>query len=116
MSNVKEVEIIAEVPWDWASRLPGIEAAQFAGLFLNPVIGVHLNQSSIGYVPNSHGGQTHMYRITISGHEALNFRFLDRLTTALASVGTVTDAWARDDENDGDWEPLSDTYSPTGGI
>lgn len=53
-----------------------------------------------------------VYRVDIRGHEALNFRFLDRLATALASVGTVTAAWARDVEDDGQWEPLSTTYSP----
>jgi hypothetical protein len=105
VSNIKEIEIVADVPWNWASDLPDSEAAVFAGLFFNPVIGVDLEQQDIGYVDNDWGGQTSMVRVQITGMEALAWPILDRLASALASVGTVSRARAVDPD-DAKWRPL----------
>lgn len=106
MSNCKQIEIVAEVPWDWAQRLPVSEGACFASLLLNPVIGVTLDQQDIGHVPNAHGGQTSMYRVCLSGMEAVSTPFLKRLVKALEGVGKVTTAEAMDVENQSGWESL----------
>lgn len=106
MANVKEVEIRATLPWDWASRLPDSESALFAGLFLNPVIGLQISQVDKGYVDNATGGRTSTFEVTITGQEALAFPMLDRLVAALATVGPVTEAWVRDVEDDSEWASL----------
>lgn len=115
MANIKELDITATVPWDWASKLPDSEAALFAGLLLNPVIGVTLNQRDVGYVPNEHGGQTATYEVSIGGREALGWPMLDRMVAALGSVGEVTAAFARDVQWDdsGEWSPLDAWDAPT---
>lgn len=106
MANAKEVIIQAEVPWDWADRLHVTESACFASLLLNPVIGVHISYRDMGYVPNENGGQTSMYMVTLEGIEALNEKFLTRLVQALASVGTVRQAEARDLTDPSGWYPI----------
>lgn len=109
MSNIKDINIVADVPYCWAGDLPEPEAALFASLLLNPVIGVRLDQRSVGYKDNDHGGRTHMYRVTLSGEEALSYPLLERLARALAGVGTLVEAEARDVQwpgEDNPWAPL----------
>ncbi len=101
MSNAKQIQIVAELPWAWAETLSEEDAARFAGLFLNPVVGVELTQESIGYKPNENGGQTAMYRVTISGREALSCKYLDALVDAIGGVpeGKLIQAQAQDIED-----------------
>lgn len=106
MSNIHEVYIKADAPWDWASKLPDSEAACFASIALNPVMGVQIEQRSLGFVPNDHGGKTSMYEVVMSGEEGFSTGFLDRIASALATVGKVSRAEARDIENNSRWFAL----------
>jgi hypothetical protein len=113
VSNIVEVSITATVPWDWAGRLPDSEAACFAGLLLNSVIGVQLRQEDVGYRRNEHGGRTHMVRMHLYGTEALSWIFMSRLVYALGLVGEVTQARAKDvqwEHDPGVWEPIEAEY------
>jgi hypothetical protein len=90
MSNIKDVLIVADVPFDWldqmhAGKLRVEDAAVLAQVFLSPSLGLDLQYQSIGYVPNSHGGNTAMYRLTITGQEALQMELLGRIALAIAS-------------------------------
>jgi hypothetical protein len=96
MSNVKAIEVTARVPYNWASELSEEDGAFFAGLFLNPVSGLRLDQRDAGYVDNDHGGRTSMYDLHISGTEALAYPAIERLLAALNGAGEVTDANAID--------------------
>lgn len=107
MSNVKDIEIAARLPWDWATHLTGEDAQLVAGLFLNRVSGVKLEQADDGEEPNATGGRTAMVLARIEGTEALPWPFLDRLVAILSGAGTVLAAAARDIECvDSGWSDL----------
>ena len=116
MSNVKEVDIVARLPWDWASKLPEQDGAFFAGLFLNPIIGLRIRQDDAGREPVPEtGGSCMMVRVTIAGSEALAWPALDRMARALMGVeehgGSVECACARDIEDSSsrdEWVTLGD--------
>jgi hypothetical protein len=52
MSNVKEFHVVADLPWDWASELSAEDCARIAALTLNPVVGVDITQTELGYKLN----------------------------------------------------------------
>jgi len=113
VANIVQVDITAHVPWDWAGRLPDSEAACFASLLLNPVIGVQVSYRDLGYVPNDNGERTSMYELRLEGEEALSWVFMSRLVYALGLVGTVEQAKARDvqwEHEQGAWEPIEAEY------
>ena len=114
MANIKEVDIEALVPFHWTSRhdhpdLTDEDLAFMAGLFMNPSIGITIHYEEEGYVPNSNGGQTCMYRMWIHGREALAWSALDRIMAVLAKIKgcEVIEARAKDIEDRGNWYPLS---------
>ena len=115
MSNIKAVNIVADVPFNWLDSgmagvsLPEADVAAVAGALLSPSIGLEYSYQGLGYVLNDRGGQTAMYRLSIWGEEALSTVFLSRLARILKAAGPLAKlhvAEARDIENDGGWELL----------
>jgi hypothetical protein len=93
MSNIKQVRIVADVPFDYLNwhaageGLPEAEVAAIASALLSPSTGLTYEYVTVGYRPNDHGGQTAMYRLLIGGEEALSWSFLNRLATSLKAAG-----------------------------
>jgi hypothetical protein len=86
MSNVQAVEIVADVPFnylDYDSEISAEDIAFLGASLLSPSIGLTYAYQCIGDIPNSHGGHTMMYRLTISGQEALAGPYLERLALIL---------------------------------
>lgn len=94
MSNVKQVEIQGEVPFDWTHRLTPEDFKLIGSLVLNPSIGLRLFFSTdpIANAPNSHGGQTAIYGFSIQGSEALSSIYLERLCAAFRRHGVLREA------------------------
>ena len=87
MSNVKQIHIEADVPFNFLEEMPDEDAAFFSRLFITPSMGIQIRFQSNGYVPNSNnGGQTAMYRCEIVGQGALSFTALQRLAQLLKDV------------------------------
>lgn len=99
MSNVKDVFIEANVPWNWWEGLKGEDVARFGSIVLNPVNGIEIDYdlSSPWVVPNPDGsnGQTTMYRMVIAGQEAYAWVFLESLAKALETCPGVELLYAR---------------------
>lgn len=123
MANIKEFRLTADVPFNWLQEderdggLPDAEIAAIGAFLLSPVTGVDYDFESIGYEPNEHGGLTAMYRLTINGTEALSWPFLERIAKALAHVGRLHIAEARDvqwADEIGRWEHIVDATLLTG--
>jgi hypothetical protein len=93
MSNIKQVRIIADVPFNYLDRyprtLPDEDIALIASAILAPSIGLTYSYQDLGFTPNDHGGQTSMYRLTIEGEEALSMAFLKDLAMALLHSGPL---------------------------
>jgi len=115
MSNIKGVNIVADVPFNWLDwgpagvGLPRADVASVAGALMSPSGGLEYGYQNLGYVLNDKGGQTAMYRLSIWGEEALSTVFLTHLARILKAAGPLAKlhvAEARDIENDGDWELL----------
>lgn len=96
MANVKRVEIDAVVPFNYLERLRDKERAILADWFLAPSWGVRHAWEPVGFVPNDHGGQTAMYRLTIRGEEAVSFAAFDILMATLRKAGGVVRAECAD--------------------
>ena len=95
---------------DWkpdGTGLPAEEIAVLAFCLLAPATGLHYEYTSLGLVPNDHGGQTAMYRLEIGGIEAMSNLLLRRLAVALKNSSPLAKlhyAGSRDIENNGCWE------------
>jgi hypothetical protein len=92
MSNIKEIRIVADVPFNWLSQLdgeglPDSEIAAIGSLLLTPSCGLTYDYQGRGSIPNSKRGRTTMYRLTIEGEEALPVPFLTRICRAIAASG-----------------------------
>lgn len=109
MSNVKEISIVADVPFNYLahdSDLSAEDAALIAATLLGPSMGLSYTYTFAGLVPNDHGGKTTMYRIEIEGTEALSWPFLERLAMAFKKCSPLAKlhvASACDMEDSGDW-------------
>ncbi|SRR5260221_12744268 len=127
MSNIKDIRIIADVPFNafqyrvWhleGEGLPPEEIAAVASALLSPSVGLHYTYQDIGAVPNERGGQTSMYQLTIAGQEALAWPYLKRLAMALKNSGKLAKlhvAEARDIENPGSkWDYIVDKAELSG--
>lgn len=110
MSNVKDVKIMADVPFTWIQDLDEKDAAFVAGILLSPSSGLRHHYCTQGYAPNDKGGLTAVYAIEIVGHEAYSWPTLRRLAEIIhsASLHGLGTARARDVENEGAWEGLLD--------
>ncbi len=114
MANIKKFRIVADVPFDWASTISEGDAAWFASCLLSPVVNVEFEYEDLGYVVNGRGGHTSMYRLWITGEEAIAFKGLERLAMALANcdeLATLHIAEAKDtqwEDEDNDWEYVVD--------
>jgi len=117
MSNIKQFRIIADVPFDYLSEyrheggLSTADAAGLASLVLTPATQCELSyaQPERRMIPNSHGGQTTMYRVIIEGEEAVSSMFLARMARALGACGEFAKlhvAEMRDMEDPHGWEHL----------
>lgn len=93
MSNVKDVYIEAEVPWNWITELDANQASLFHQIGLNPVFGLRAHFTELGYRDNEYGGKTSMYKMVIEGIEAVSYGFIDAMIEALNSLpeGKVLD-------------------------
>jgi hypothetical protein len=115
MSNVKDMRIVAEVPfsfldnWD-GEGLPDSEIALLARVLLVPSSGLTYEWQAAGYVPNDHGGRTAMYRITIEGQEALRWETMRAMAMALKHdpLAKLYVAEAADIEDGGVWAHVVD--------
>ncbi len=87
MANVKRIEVEAVVPFNYLEHLRDKEKAILAEWFLAPSLGVRLTFAPAGYEPSDHGGQTALYRLTVSGEEAVRFATFDLLVTTLKRAG-----------------------------
>lgn len=77
-----------------------------AGLLLNPVIGLTIEQRENGYDDNEHGGRTLVVAVEIGGREALAWPALERLVRALGSQGTVSCAERATSRTAASWTPI----------
>lgn len=89
MSNVKSVHISADVPFNYLTELNLTDVATIAIAVMTPSGGLQHSYARLPSVPNEHGGKTAMYRLIITGEEALSWAYLDNLRKILASVGTI---------------------------
>lgn len=100
MANCHEIHIEARVPYNWTSHLTDEEAHCWCNFVLGPH-GLDLDQIADGYIdPNEHGGKTAMYRVVLSGVEALRSGTMTMLRHSLAKQGEIIEAIARDIDND----------------
>ena len=85
MANVKNIEITGVLPFDC------VEDESFARYLaqLNaPAIGVRIAWTNMDTsVPNSHGGQTALYKFRVRGQEALSYGWLDAFREAVVGAG-----------------------------
>ena len=124
MSNIKRVRIVADVPFDYldwrpdGDGLPAEEAAFLAATLLGPSIGLTWRYTHAGFIPNDHGGQTAMYRLSITGKEALPWPYMKRLAMALkqsSPLARLHIAEAKDIENRGSpWAYVVDATELSG--
>jgi hypothetical protein len=90
MANIKQVKIVAEVPFNYleGADYPA-EKSVLAIWLMSPALGLRYDYEDIGYRPNDHGGQTSMYRLRIVGQEAIRFETFDYLLDILRLLGGV---------------------------
>jgi hypothetical protein len=87
MSNVKELNIVIDLPYDWPQHLEGEDADLVAVWFLSPPINISIDYTRIESIPNKHGGRTAMYRATIHGTEAIRVTAIAAIIDALLKAG-----------------------------
>lgn len=117
MANIKEFSISGVVSFDWISGMNGEDAAMLGRLVLSPSTGVDITYGKQPtFQRNEHGGETAMYEVWISGHEALRYPTLGHLAYLVQSNGILHEAKARDiEDGDGTFEPLEPTRLPEAG-
>jgi hypothetical protein len=105
MSNVKQVEIIGEMPFNVYEH---DAALRHLGQFNCPAFGLRIGYGAVPHmVPNERGGQTAFYSFNISGREAVAYDALDGIVMDLRDAGCMIGcARARDVENGGPWVNL----------
>jgi hypothetical protein len=100
MSNVKDVTINGQVPFDfWQAQ--GIQRT--LSMLCGPSIGLRIvfSRDPIGSKPNSHGGETFLYDFTVDGKEAISTEGIGEMAQALVNAGAeITHLWVWDVEND----------------
>ena len=120
MSNIKMVDITADVPFDYLDKGAGLsdeERAFLASALLGPSLGLEYEYRYLGTVPNEHGGATAMYRIRIQGEEALSWPYLKKLAMTLKRPGPYAKlhvAEAKDIEDNGVWTEIVDEAELSG--
>jgi hypothetical protein len=105
VANVKDINIEAEVPWNWADELDANQLPLFARSGLNPAWGLRVHFRELGYVDNDHGGKTSMYSMTIEGMEAVRSSYVEAMIEAIESIegAKVLRATEYDIENHDGW-------------
>lgn len=111
MANIKEVFVCADVPFDWLQGLTAREAKVYLAWTCAPSSGMELEYEGGSWLvgPNEHGGHTTMYRVIISGKEAMNSSALALLLEPIRRLvakgeATVHDAVYRDIQFEvGEW-------------
>jgi hypothetical protein len=104
MANIHEVAFEGTLPFDWSQQLTPEDAQTMASWFLSPSIGIRLEfHGRAGSVPSKHGGQTALYRFTVTGSEAVWTRGAKALADLFRKYGTVHSAKCRDYEQNGPW-------------
>lgn len=88
MSNVKSVNIVALVPFNWMDNMEAEEASFVGKTLLTPSIGIDISFTDAGFRKHE-GGQTAMYLAKIQGHEALRWEWFDHLRGIIEKVGDV---------------------------
>lgn len=111
MANIKAVRITADVPFNFldADGLREEDVAALASALMAPAAGLGHKYTEMGYVPNDRGGQTSMYRIEITGQEAVSILFLRRIALMLKNCSPHAKlhiAEARDLENREPWKHI----------
>lgn len=109
MSNIKDVEIEAVVPFDWATSLDASDQAMFIA-FLNPSFGLQIEFPALhDFKPLPNGGNVARYSMRITGQEAVSFGYLDAMVEIIKNIpnGMILEANVRDIENaDQEWESM----------
>lgn len=95
MSNVKEVNIRATIEFFWNQDMEKEDAALLAKLFLTPSIGLKIEFTQSGMIPNRDGsiGRTMIYMVTISGQEAVSFPLMERLRSLFDRYAVSVEQW-----------------------
>ncbi len=92
MANTKRFLIEGRVPFDWLQQATPEQREVYAILMLAPRHaheGILLSYKRDGTTPSEHGGRTQMYRVRISGVEALREDTYVHLYEAVALTGTL---------------------------
>ncbi len=90
MSNVKQVSVCTEIPFNWMDDMETEHRAFMASAFLSPTVGLNIHFRETGEMrPNEHGGKTAMVTATIDGSEAVSDKWLERLRAILRQYGEI---------------------------
>jgi len=110
MSNIKRVEIDAEVPYNYLGTdfLKEGEISFLASLLMHPSIGLKYRYEQMSGVDLPNGGYRAMYRLSIRGEEAIAFAALGRIVETFRRQGWVCTGRAMDIQFDNTrtWEAL----------
>lgn len=108
MSNIKEVRIVGEIPFNWVDKLDNTESGFLASLFLSPSIGIKLKfDKEPSLKEDKFGGKITWYWFSIKGKEAIRWESLKELCRILIKCGAILCIYeARDIENETTWEQL----------
>jgi len=89
MSNVKSIVISGTLPFDCAEV--NEEIKDWLASMNTPCFGLRITWSRepCEMRPNDHGGRTAFYHFSIQGREAVSYSAIERLITAIQSVGTA---------------------------
>lgn len=105
MSNVKDVSLLIEVPFnlfDDNGPLTGEDMSFFCRMFLSPSTGLRWDPNGITrYVDNDTGGQTAIDQVVVSGREAISYKAIDHLVELVKRVGggLIDSGFVRDMED-----------------
>lgn len=107
MSNVKEVYLLVEVPFNLfddpmhGGKLEADDFSFFCRMFLSPSGGIKWTSNGrTRWEDNKNGGQTAIDQVVIEGHEAVSFKALERLVGCIKKVGgNVLQGWGVDIED-----------------
>lgn len=101
MSNVKQVHLVAQVPFNYLDDA-GVGLRDELLVLMQPSIGLRHRYTYIEDRPSvEHRGVTAWYQLEITGEEALRFSYFNALHANLKSVGAIIEVWDVVDIEDG---------------